>query len=123
MSIKSFDGGQLYFDFDRPVHVRDPHSITEQSGFLTPEQQINRMMAAGANLQQFRRNLYDYPDGNVPEDAVPDPTQKLGFDLSDASMMLAGVEAAKQQQTPKVEGSGEKTAVSPDTSEVLSDDK
>lgn len=115
--IKAFKGEQLEFDFGGAAYIRDPHSITEQSGYLTPEQQINRMMAAGVNLQQFRRDQYDYPDGNVPDNAVPDPTQRLGFDLADASEMLKGVEAVRQQQTPTVEGSGEKTAVSPDTVE------
>lgn len=120
--IKLFDGDQLLLDFgeSRSVHVRDPHSITEQSGFMTPEQQISRMMAAGVNLQDFRREMYDFPDGNVPDDALPDPTQKLGFDLADASELLKvvskGSRPAKQPE-PSIEGSGEKSTVSPETVE------
>lgn len=89
---RSYDGQQLLlFDFDEPFVVRDHISMTEQA-YLDKEKQIASFIRSGEQLQNFRRGDFDYPDGDVPEDAVPDPTQALGFDLADYSALKKKLE-------------------------------
>lgn len=89
---RSYDGQQLLlFDFDEPFVKRDPVSMTEQS-YLDKERQIASFIRSGEKLQNFRRSDFDYPDGDVPEDAVPDPTMSLGFDLADYSALKKKLE-------------------------------
>lgn len=86
---KCYDGVQLLlFDYDEPFIKRDPISLTEQS-YIDKEKQIASFIRSGEQLQNFRRCDFDYPDGVVPDDAEPDPTQSLGFDLADYSALLA----------------------------------
>ena len=56
------------------------------------EKQIASFIRSGEQLQNFRRGDFDYPDGDVPEDAVPDPTMALGFDLADYSALKKKLE-------------------------------
>lgn len=82
---KCYDGRQLLlFDFDDEFYERDTSSMTEQT-YLDKEKQIASFIRSGERLQNFRRSEFDYPDGEVPDDAMPDPTAALGFDLADAS--------------------------------------
>ena len=63
----------------------DSSSITEQSGYIPPERQIQDMMNAGRRLQEYRMSQYDFasPD-DIDEDAY-DPTRTGNFDMADAS--------------------------------------
>lgn len=89
---RCYDGQQLLlFDFDEPFVKRDPISQTEQA-YLDKEKQIASFIRSGELLQNFRRGDFDYPDGEVPDDAVPDPTMALGFDLADYSALKKKLE-------------------------------
>lgn len=89
---RCYDGQQLLlFDFDQPFVERDPISQTEQA-YIDKEKQIASFIRSGEQLQLFRRGDFDYPDGDVPEDAVPDPTMALGFDLADYSALKKKLE-------------------------------
>lgn len=89
---KCYDGQLLLpFDFDLPVYIRDTSTMTEQA-YIDKEKQIASFIRSGEQLQNFRRGDFDYPDGEVPDDAVPDPTMALGFDLADYSALKKKLE-------------------------------
>lgn len=113
--VKIYDNSVLALGYEEPIYERDTSSITEQAGYVDAETQVRRMMVAGATLQDFRRGMssasFEYPDGQVPDDVVPDPTLDPMFDLSDASAILdRGAAAAAALQ--KEEGKGETSPVS-----------
>lgn len=88
---------------DRPLYIRDTTTQTEQVGYVDAGTQIMRMIAAGDNLMEYKREAYDYQDGEVDiAKAVPDPTRKVGFDPADADFFMrrarASVAAAKARQ-------------------------
>lgn len=112
--MKAYNGDILLkLERDKPFFVRDVSSMTEQAGYIDAETQITRLMQAGVNLVAYRREMYDYPDGDVPADAKPDPTLDVGFDLADAQMIneslaakakKAELSAKAQEASKKAEG-------------------
>ena len=83
---------------DRQYEVMDPHSETEQAGYIPPQIQIENMILAGERLNQSRKELYDFtsPD-EIDEDAF-DPTRRGNFDLADASQMAMQTEMSLRDQ-------------------------
>lgn len=125
MGIKLYSRDQLLLDFEEPIHIRDTSSQTEQAGYVDAETQVTRLLRAGASLRDFRLGLnpglYEYPDGDVPDDVVPDPTQRVGFDFADASAISAQL-AAKAQAAKRVAKGETAASVSP-SADVSSDQK
>lgn len=119
--LKVFDGNLLLKSSAPWEFVeRDPVSQTEQA-FVSKEQQIARFIRSGERLQAARREEFEYPDGDVPDDVVPDPTQRVGFDLADASAISAQL-AAKAQAAKRVAKGETAASVSP-SADVSSDQK
>lgn len=113
--VKIYGKDVFKLGYEEPIYERDTSSITEQSGYVDAETQVRRMMVAGATLVDFKRGMYpgayEYPDGEVPDDAIPDPTLDPMFDMADASAILdRGAAAAAALQ--KEEGQGETSPVS-----------
>ena len=96
---------------ERQYEVLDPHSETEQAGYIPPQVQIENMMLAGQRLDQSRKALYDFPsEDEIDEDAY-DPTRRGNFDMADASQMAMetqmslrdqALEADKAQKPPRL---------------------
>lgn len=108
--IYSYDKSVFETQHIEPIYERDTSSITEQAGYVDAETQVKRMLVAGVNLMAFRKGMFDYDDGVVPEDAQPDPTMDVGFDLADASQILENAKAtaeALQKEGAKGETSPE----------------
>ena len=63
----------------------DSSSITEQSGYIPPERQIQDMMNAGRRLQEYRMSQYDFASPDDIDESLSDPTRSANFDLADAS--------------------------------------
>ena len=83
---------------ERQYEVLDPHSETEQAGYIPPQVQIENMMLAGQRLDQSRKALYDFPsEEEIDEDAF-DPTRRGNFDLADASQMAMETEMSLRDQ-------------------------
>jgi hypothetical protein len=64
--------------------------VTEQAGYVPPKYQIEQMMAAGQRLADYREEMFDSLDGDIPDD-FDDPTRRPGFDLVDAGEIMSGV--------------------------------
>ena len=83
---------------ERQYEVLDPHSETEQAGYIPPQVQIENMMLAGQRLDQSRKALYDFPsEDEIDEDAY-DPTRRGNFDLADASQLAMETEMSLRDQ-------------------------
>ena len=100
----------MYFDRNtvtsrkRVYEVIDPHSETEQAGYIPPQVQIENMILAGQRLDASRRALYDFDsEEDIDEDAY-DPTRSGNFDLADATRLAMEAEAsiAESQKASKV---------------------
>ena len=73
---------------DRRKEVGGGPRIVEVSGYIPTKVQVENMLIAGQRLNEFRREQYDYSDGDsVPDDVVPDPTRNPEFDLADATRL------------------------------------
>lgn len=74
---------------NRPKTVPEKNSggsKTEQSGYIPPNVQIERMIQAGMRLNDSRMGYEFGADEEVPHDYV-DPTRNPNFDLADASSL------------------------------------
>lgn len=80
---------------EKPFIERDATTMTDQAGYIPADVQINRFIAAGVRLQAARREEFEYPNGDVPVDVVPDPTADVGFDLADASALLNQIASSR----------------------------
>lgn len=87
------DPKKLYVERERPFVERDTFSNVDQVGYVTFDQQVNALILAGERVMAWKREAYDYPDGEVDEaTAQPDPTMTVGFDMADASEILRKAE-------------------------------
>lgn len=83
---------------ERKYEVLDPHSETEQAGYIPPQVQIENMMLAGQRLDQSRKAMFDFAsEEEIDEDAF-DPTRSGNFDLADASQMAMETEMSLRDQ-------------------------
>lgn len=81
--------------------------ITETAGYIPAEQQINRLIAAGERLGEYRKELYDIEATGNPYDAQIDPTRSGNFDMADATI-LARENASKLQKAKKAQEADQK---------------
>lgn len=72
--------------FPKSYEKHDETCITERAGYLTTKQRIENLMVAGQRLVNFRKQQFDFPDGEIDHD-FDDPTRNPNFDMSDASQL------------------------------------
>lgn len=97
--MKYADPKKLYVERERPFIERDTFSNVDQVGYVTFDQQVRSLILAGERVMAWKRQAYDYPDGEVDEaNAVPDPTMTVGFDLADASEILRSTKAKIEER-------------------------
>ena len=83
----------------------DSTRIVNASGHIPIKQKIDAYFLSGQNLQTWRREHYDHPDGVIKkeQESMPfDPTRDLGFDPADADRMRTELLArqAAENDTP-----------------------
>ena len=73
---------------ERRKEVGGGPRIVEASGYIPTKIQVENMLLAGQRLNEYRKEQYDFSDGDsVPDDVVPDPTRDSRFDLADATRL------------------------------------
>ena len=89
---------------DRQYEVLDPHSETEQAGYIPPQVQIENMILAGQRLDESRRAQFDFESADDIDEDAYDPTRSGNFDLADATRLAMEAEAsiAESQKASKV---------------------
>nr|WAE43379.1 MAG: hypothetical protein [Microviridae sp.] len=65
------------------LEVNSGELITEQSGYISPQRQIEDMILAGRRLAEGR-GQFDWPDGENIDESASDPTRSLNYDSADA---------------------------------------
>ena len=83
---------------ERQYEVLDPHSETEQAGYIPPQIQIENMILAGERLNQTRKEMYDFSSADEIDEDAFDPTRRGNFDLADASQMAMETELSLREQ-------------------------
>lgn len=83
------------FDFQNPPpsepEKNDGELVVEIGSYIPAKKQIESFIQSGKNLQASRQGRYDF-EGEVDE-SFTDPTRSPGFDMADASQLLAQAEA------------------------------
>lgn len=79
------------------VNMNDGPEITEQT-YLSPRDQIERLMRAGTRLALYRAEQFDFPDGK--DTGESDPTRDVGYDMADAHMTLQDLAEAAPVEAP-----------------------
>ena len=78
----------VQFDkYNRPVRILEKNTgemLVEVKGYITAEKRINDMINAGVRLQESRKELYDFYDGNPANLSFSDPTRSPNYDMADA---------------------------------------
>jgi len=92
----------------------DPLTKTESAGYIPPKKQIENLIEAGRRLQEYRKEMYDFPEGEDVDESYEDPTRGPGYDLADFSRDKQGLveKVRAQDRASKTKGSND-TAVTP----------
>lgn len=73
---------------DVPEEKNSGELLVEQE-YISTEKQIISMLRAGKRLYEFRKENYDFNNGE--EDFLLNPVREPNFDLADASAILNGI--------------------------------
>lgn len=63
-------------------------TVVETAGYVSAERRIMSLIRAGQQLDSFRKEQFDFADGQEIDENFYDPTREPGYDLADASMAL-----------------------------------
>jgi hypothetical protein len=79
----------------------DNTRLIETQGYISAQKRIENLINAGQRLLIAREEMYDFPDGEIDEEAW-DPTRSKNYDLADGTQQMLAVEqrlkAAKIRQ-------------------------
>jgi len=76
---------KIFFPIDKTEKV-------EKAGYLSTKQRVETMLLAGQRLMQSRREMYDFQQGEEPDDNFEDPTRTQGFDMADATQIALEIQ-------------------------------
>lgn len=83
-----------YNRYRQPPEYNRGELITEQAGYISPQRQIESMIAAGIRLEDYRMSqVYDFNDSNQVDEDYEDVTRRPGFDPADASQIANSLRA------------------------------
>jgi len=83
-------------------------SKTETQGYIPPRIQIESMLRAGRQLNEYRKQMFQgVYDGSDDFDIDLDPTRSPNFDMADATQIDRAVTARLKQQKKAAEDKAE----------------
>ena len=68
-----------------PGRNPDKRRRVEAAGYIPARQQISRIMNAGISLDAWKKEQFDWPSGEEPDESPVPPTRNGDFDLADAT--------------------------------------
>lgn len=71
--------------------------LVDRVGYIPPNEQINKLIAAGIRLR-LNRAQYDYQYDTLDQDIVLDPSRRKNFDLADATQILLAYESRVKER-------------------------
>jgi len=72
--------------------------VVERKGYISNKVRIENMMLAGQRLIDYRKEKYDFSDGEEIDEMFIDPTRKKSFDLAEATQLQFETEERLRQQ-------------------------
>lgn len=78
-------------------------SKTERAGYIPAKARIENLMLAGQRLVNYRKEMYDFQDGEEIDESFYDPTRNKSFDLADGTQMGTEARAKLKAQALKAE--------------------
>lgn len=92
----------IYSKLNRPPSVKEHFSKpskTETAGYIPARQQVENLLLAGARLDEYRKNQYDFAEGQPVEDGFDVPlVRKPGVDLADIHQEKMRLDIRLQKQ-------------------------
>lgn len=85
-----------YKDFPKTKEKVNNTNIVERQGYIPAKVRIEAIMQAGERLREFRREQFDFEEGDIDEE-FNDPTRVKGFDMADATQMQLQLEQRKKE--------------------------
>jgi len=90
--------------------VNSEEDLLDADGYIPAQTQVENLLLAGRNLEEYRREMYEYPDGVKEDDPPMDPSRRRGFDPVDAQHIMQDVrrkldeaKKAKKKQNKQME--------------------
>lgn len=72
--------------------INSGEQLTEQAGYIPLNIQLARLDAAGVQLYNYRKEMYDFGEGEPIPANAEDPTRTPNYDMADASTALRDLE-------------------------------
>ena len=105
---KTHSDGQRYSyvtkqNYSQPNGLKcTDESKTEQTGWLPPQLQVQRLVDAGQRLDDYRKFVYDFQNmDEIPDSEVEqyiDPTRESDFDLSDITRIKREIRIREKER-------------------------
>jgi len=87
------------YDRIRSEKIQDAgEKIVETSGYIPAKEQVEMLMRAGANLNAWRKEQYDFARKEDVDDNWEDVTRRPNFDRADATQINRQAKANIKQQ-------------------------
>ena len=105
------------------AEINDKPTLTERVGYIDAKTKIEQLITAGIALKQARADQFDTDQDIDDPDDLADPTRDTGFDLADASVINATIEAnmKRRVEAQKNEKSASNTSISTSTQDLALD--
>lgn len=90
----------FYTKYVRPEPVQEVNSgelLVEVAGYVPAKKQIENLLFAGKRLDEFRRNEYEFQEGEEIPPGYIDRTRTPNFDVVDAGTLTERFEKKKQE--------------------------
>ena len=88
--------------------INNGKNIVETAGYISAKKRIENLMAAGHNLEKFRKANYDFENEKDVDPNFHDPTRDVGFDMADASQIAMGLNERQEEAVKKMKEEKEK---------------
>lgn len=89
-----------------PPEENSGETLTESTGYRSPQSQIEAMIISGQRLQAARDSEFDFKAGEVLDEQFSDPTRSPNFDITDAQRLnesaLSNLRAQQQAESQAV---------------------
>ena len=70
-----------------PGEINLGKNLVERSGYIPAQVRIENMILAGQRLVEYRKEMYDFFDGENIDESFSDPTRSKNYDMADAFIM------------------------------------
>jgi len=81
-----------------PGEVNQGKNLVEKAGYIPAQARIENMILAGQRLIEYRKEMYDFSDGNDIDETFSDPTRSKNYDMSDAFIMSEAIKNNVRQK-------------------------